>query len=162
MRVIVCGGGVIGASTAYFLSRRGAEVTLVERTGVANASSGKAGAFLALDWSRGSALDALSRRSFVLHAQVAEELDDDWGYQRVTTYGAYAAPGLGGRRGAVPGRGWLSDGVAVTGQLGSTETTAMVHPRRFTEAMLRAAMAHGPNSGLGRSRAWSTRRTARR
>ncbi|MDP8923225.1 MAG: FAD-binding oxidoreductase, partial [Chloroflexota bacterium] len=70
MRVIVCGGGVIGTSTAYFLSRRGAEVTLVERTGVANASSGKAGAFLALDWSRGSALDALSRRSFALHAQL--------------------------------------------------------------------------------------------
>jgi glycine/D-amino acid oxidase-like deaminating enzyme len=149
MRVIVCGGGVIGTSTAYFLSRRGAEVTLVERTGVANASSGKAGAFLALDWSRGSALDALSRRSFALHARLAEELDDDWGYQRVTTYGAYAAPGLAGRRGAGPGRDWLADGVAVTGRLGSTETTAMVHPRRFTEAMLRAAMAHGTELRIG-------------
>src|ERR687890_487513 len=105
MRVVICGGGVIGACAAYFLSLRGADVTVVERTGVASASSGKAGAFLALDWSRGTPLDALSRRSFALHAQLAEELDDDWGYQRVTTYGAYAAPGLGGRRGMGPGRG---------------------------------------------------------
>lgn len=149
MRVIVCGGGAIGTSTAYFLSRKGAEVTLVERTGVANASSGKAGAFLALDWSRGTALDALSRRSFALHAELAETLDDDWGYQRVTTYGAYAAPGLGRRRGDVPGRDWLADDVAVTGRLGSPETTAMVHPRLYTEAMLRAAQQHGATLRIG-------------
>jgi glycine/D-amino acid oxidase-like deaminating enzyme len=149
MRVIVCGGGVIGTSTAYFLSRRGADVTLVERTGVANASSGKAGAFLALDWSRGSALDALSRRSFALHAQLAEELGNQWGYQRVTTYGAYAAPGVARRRASVPGRDWLADDVAVTGRLGSLETTAMVHPRLFTEAMLRAAQSHGAELRIG-------------
>src|SRR5215213_3036403 len=145
MRVVVCGGGVIGASTAYFLSRRGADVVVVERTGVANASSGKAGAFLALDWSRGSPLDALSRRSFQLHAQLAEELDDDWGYHRVVTYGAYAAPAYGGGRagggriGGGPGRAWLADSVTLTSRLGSPETTAMVHPRKFTEAMIRAA-----------------------
>jgi glycine/D-amino acid oxidase-like deaminating enzyme len=149
MRVIVCGGGVIGSSAAYFLSRRGAEVTLVERTGVANASSGKAGAFLALDWSRGSALDGLSRRSFALHAQLADELGNTWGYQRVTTYGAYAAPGLARRRGNVPGRDWLADDVAVTGRLGSPETTAMVHPRLFTEAMVRAAQSHGAELRIG-------------
>src|SRR5215208_8175493 len=114
MRVIICGGGAIGTSTAYFLSKRGAEVTLVERTGVANASSGKAGAFLALDWSRGTALDALARRSFALHAELAEELDDDWGYQRVTTYGAYASPGASGgsrRASTRPADDWLSERV---------------------------------------------------
>ncbi|MCC6180124.1 MAG: FAD-binding oxidoreductase [Chloroflexi bacterium] len=149
MRVVVCGGGVIGTLSAYFLSRRGAAVMLVERAGVANASSGKAGAFLALDWSSGSALDALARRSFALHAQLAEELDDDWGYQRVTTYGAYAAPDRGGRRGPAPSRNWLSDEVTIAGQLGSTETTAVVHPRRFTEAILRAALAHGAELRMG-------------
>ena len=30
MRVVICGGGVIGACTAYFLSRRGIDVTVVE------------------------------------------------------------------------------------------------------------------------------------
>ena len=47
MRVVICGGGVIGACTAYFLSRRGIDVTVVERTEVAAAASGKAGGFLA-------------------------------------------------------------------------------------------------------------------
>jgi D-amino-acid dehydrogenase len=31
MKVIVLGGGVIGVSTAYYLARAGAEVTLVDR-----------------------------------------------------------------------------------------------------------------------------------
>ena len=45
MRVVICGGGVIGACTAYFLARRGIDVTVVERTEVAAAASGKAGGF---------------------------------------------------------------------------------------------------------------------
>jgi glycine/D-amino acid oxidase-like deaminating enzyme len=40
MRVLICGGGVIGASIAYFLSCRGADVVLIERTGIACAASG--------------------------------------------------------------------------------------------------------------------------
>ena len=63
MRVVICGGGVIGACTAYFLARRGVEVTVVERTAVACAASGKAGGFLAFDWCAGGPLDALARRS---------------------------------------------------------------------------------------------------
>ena len=30
MRVVICGGGVIGACTAYFLSRRGTDVTVAD------------------------------------------------------------------------------------------------------------------------------------
>jgi glycine/D-amino acid oxidase-like deaminating enzyme len=59
---------VIGASIAYFLSRRGVEATVIERTGLACAASGKAGGFLALDWCDGTPLQALARRSFALHA----------------------------------------------------------------------------------------------
>ena len=54
MRVIICGGGVVGACIAYFLSQRRADVTVVERTEVAAAASGKAGGFLALDWCAGT------------------------------------------------------------------------------------------------------------
>ena len=43
MRVLICGGGVIGASIAYFLSRRGAKPIVIERTGE-EASNGSAAA----------------------------------------------------------------------------------------------------------------------
>jgi glycine/D-amino acid oxidase-like deaminating enzyme len=49
MRVLICGGGVIGAAIAYFLSCRGVAATVIERTGLACAASGKAGGFLASD-----------------------------------------------------------------------------------------------------------------
>jgi glycine/D-amino acid oxidase-like deaminating enzyme len=74
MRVVICGGGVIGACTAYFLSRRGIDVTVVERAEVAAAASGKAGGFLALDWCGGTPLDGLARRSFQLHADLPTRL----------------------------------------------------------------------------------------
>jgi glycine/D-amino acid oxidase-like deaminating enzyme len=140
MRVLICGGGVIGASIAYFLSRRGVEVTVIERSGLACAASGKSGGFLAFDWCDGTPLAPLARRSFVLHAQLAKEVGDDWNYRQVTTYG--------GSMGLVPHRspysvGWLSSGVSIAQRLGSTETTAQVHPGKFTVAMMRAAKVHG-------------------
>jgi glycine/D-amino acid oxidase-like deaminating enzyme len=153
MRVVVCGAGVIGAATAYFLSRRGAQVTVIERNSVAGASSGKAGAFLALDWCAGSPLDALARRSFTLHAELADEFarehGADWGYQRVTTFGGYSFGGQGARGQTQRGRDWLANGVTVTGQLGTTDSTAMVHPRLFTEALIGAAQALGAELRIG-------------
>ena len=98
MRVVICGGGVIGACTAYFLSRRGIDVIVVERTEVAAAASGKAGGFLALDWCAGSPLDALARRSFALHAALRDEIAGDWGYQRTTAYSGFVVPERDARR----------------------------------------------------------------
>ena len=74
MHVVVCGGGVIGASLAYFLSLRGAAVTLVERTGVACAASGKSGGFLALDWCDGTPLARLARLRFALDTDLVPAL----------------------------------------------------------------------------------------
>jgi glycine/D-amino acid oxidase-like deaminating enzyme len=68
MRVVICGGGLIGACTFYFLACRGIDVIAVERSEVAAAASGKAGGFLAIDWCAGTPLDALARRSFQLPA----------------------------------------------------------------------------------------------
>ena len=151
MRVLICGGGVIGASIAYFLSRRGVEATVIERTGLACAASGKSGGFLALDWCDGTPLDALARRSFALHTRLAEQIGGDWGYRRLSTYGGFA--NTGGRtsgHGAGTNPDWLSAGVTVHRRLGSTETTAQIHPAAFTTAMMRAAQERGAKLRLGR------------
>src|SRR5262249_46611434 len=84
--VVVCGAGVIGASVAYFLTCRGIRVTIVERTGVACAASGKSGGFLALDWCDGSPVGELARVSFALHAELARQLGADYGYRRMDTF----------------------------------------------------------------------------
>src|SRR5205085_4016714 len=91
MRVVICGGGVIGASIAYFLSRRGVKPIVIERTGIACAASGKAGGFLARHWCDGTQLQQLARHSFDLHAELAEHGSEAWGYRRVTTYGGVGA-----------------------------------------------------------------------
>lgn len=146
MHVLVCGGGAIGASIAYFLSRRGIKATVVESTGIACAASGKSGGFLARDWCDGTPVQALARRSFDLHADLAERLGNDWGYRRLATYGGYAPL----RHRGPYALDWLSPRVAVGQRLGSLETTAQVHPARFTAAMMRAAEAHGAALRLGR------------
>src|SRR5262247_1250253 len=94
MRVLICGGGVIGASIAYFLSCRGVRSVVIERVGLACAASGKSGGFLALDWCDGTALEALARRGFALHATLVDTIGRDWGYRRMTTYAASAAAHL--------------------------------------------------------------------
>ena len=149
MRVLICGGGVIGASIAYFLSRRGVQAVVIERTGVACAASGKSGGFLALDWCDGSPLAPLARRSFALHAGLAEELGGDWGYRRLATYGGYASAGGSARHGADAPVEWLSPDVVVNRRLGATATTAQVHPGMFTAALMRAAQAQGAELRLG-------------
>jgi glycine/D-amino acid oxidase-like deaminating enzyme len=140
--VLVCGAGVIGAAVAYFLSRRAVAVTVVERSGVACAASGKSGGFLALDWCDGSPLGPLARASFTLHAELAREVGADYGYRRVDTFMVAARERgriPGGHR--VPAPGWIDGAGVVTAALGSTETTAQVHPARFTTALIEASGA---------------------
>src|SRR6185312_10515941 len=131
-RIVICGGGVIGAAIAHFLSRRGAQPVVIERHEIAGAASGKAGGFLALDWCRGSALDALARRSFALHAQLRDEVRGDWAYQRTTAYSGVVLGDTDARRRVPAKLDWLSDGVLISNRIGTPDTTAIVHPRKFT------------------------------
>ena len=145
-RVVICGGGAIGAAIAYFLARRGARPIVVERHEVAGSASGKSGGFLALDWCRGTALDRLARRSFALHAELADTLGNPWGYRRLTTYAGHAAEGEAASGGRQP---WLSEAVTITGQIGSPQTTAIVEPHAFTNGLMRAAGAQGAEQRRG-------------
>ena len=149
MRILVLGGGVIGTSIAWRLASRGADVTVLERSGIACAASGKAGGFLARDWCDGTPLMHLARRSFDLHAELAENLSGDWGYRRLTTYGGTVAR-IPTRASDSRSRGWISSGVEINGRLGSVSTTAQVHPAAFTNGMMRAARARGAELRLGR------------
>ncbi len=148
MRVVICGGGVIGAATAYFLSRRGVAPLVVEPIALASAASGKSGGFLALDWCDGTPLQALARRSFALHASLAEELGGNWGYRRLTTYSGFGdARDRRERKGELA---WLSERVVVGRRLGTTATTAQIDPAAFTQALMRAAEAEGARVQVGR------------
>jgi glycine/D-amino acid oxidase-like deaminating enzyme len=143
--IIVCGAGVVGAAVAYYLTQRGAAVTVVERTGVACAASGKSGGFLALDWCDGSPVAPLARLSFALHAALSRALAVNYGYRRMDTYmlAARERGGVaGGHRIDAPPP-WIDGPAVVAGALGTTETTAQVHPARFTAALLDAARARG-------------------
>jgi len=161
--VVVCGAGVVGASVAYFLTRRGVRVSLVERSGVACAASGKSGGFLALDWCDGSLLGPLARASFALHADLARELGTDYGYRRMETF-MLAARERGGRPAdhQVPAPAWLDAEATVLDALGSVETTAQVDPARFTAALVRAAEARGATLRLGVAEGVLRRRGAAR
>src|SRR5688500_18442785 len=149
MRVLICGGGVVGAATAYFLSRRGVAAIVIERTGLACAASGKSGGFLALDWCDGTPLEALARRSFALHASLPGRIPGNWGYRRLTTSGGFSGSRVGAGRHGNAGLHWLSDDVVLDRRLGSTATTAQVDPARFTTALMRAAESQGAEFRMG-------------
>ena len=142
MKVIVCGGGVMGAATAFFLARRGVAATVVERTGVAAGASGKSGGFLAQNWCDGTPLEPLARRSFMLHAALAAEGFADWGYRRLTTFaGSYDA--LAPRLNEQSPPSWLTRDVFLERRIGIPATTAQIDPAAFTNALMDAAEASG-------------------
>ncbi len=151
MRVAICGGGVIGACLAYYLSLDGADVTLIERHEIAGAASGKSGGFLALDWCDGSPLAVLARRSFQLHEELADGLGNRWGYRRLDTYSANAsARRRVGSSADAPSLPWLKRGVIIHGQLGTTGTTAQVIPAAFTRGMVEQALSFGAECVIGK------------
>ena len=84
MQIVICGGGIIGSSIAYYLAKKGQSCTIVERCDVACAASGKAGGFLARDWCDSNAVGPLARCSFDLHMELARAFPD-CGYRRMDT-----------------------------------------------------------------------------
>ncbi|OWM82146.1 hypothetical protein CDL15_Pgr001720 [Punica granatum] len=148
-RVVVCGGGVIGVCTAYFLSKRGAAVTLVEKSSVACAASGKAGGFLALDWCDGGPVQNLARASFELHRSLAAELNgpESYGYRALTTLGLTVTEPRersdpvtpsGSKVSGLPE--WVDGPAKGIRVIGSDQTTAQVHPQLFTRTLLSKAV----------------------
>jgi glycine/D-amino acid oxidase-like deaminating enzyme len=149
--IVICGAGAIGASVAYFLTRRGARPLVVDRARPAAAASGKAAGFLALDWNAGTPLDALARASFALHRKLAEELGAErLGYRPMDALMTAAADrGDLERYRRLPNPGWLDGNVVAHEVIGSPATTAQVNPLRFTQALLEAAVEDGAELATG-------------
>ncbi len=144
-RIVVCGAGAIGASTALFLTRRGAPPVVVDRAGPGAAASGRAAGFLALDWCAGTPLDELARASFGLHRELAEELGAErLGYRPMDALMTAAADeGDLERYRRLPNPDWLDGNVVAHEVIGGHETTAQVDPLGFTRAVLEEAIEGG-------------------
>lgn len=85
--IVIIGGGIIGCTSAYFLTRHPAydpskhKITLLEASKIAGGASGKAGGLLGL-WAYPNNIVPLSYR---LHAELAKEHGGEsrWGYRRI-------------------------------------------------------------------------------
>ncbi|KAK0116393.1 hypothetical protein ONS95_013413 [Cadophora gregata] len=94
--IVIVGGGIIGCTTAYFLTRHPSfnptkyTITILEAQSIASGASGQAGGLLAL-WAYPSSIVPLS---YKLHAELAKEHDGAkrWGY-RTLHCGSLSAKG---------------------------------------------------------------------
>ena len=162
-------------------------MTVVEAVSVAQAASGRAGGFLALDWCDGQDTEGLTRRSYHLHERLAGELGGQTGYRKMNTLSLSVdskrraaaertreGPSwVSGERyylgcakfsgfvkitkaflilyftGAFLSRSYFSNFLLFLGRVGSSRvlgspaTTAQVHPRLLTTALMDAAKRSG-------------------
>jgi glycine/D-amino acid oxidase-like deaminating enzyme len=110
MATVIIGAGIIGTSTAYYLSESStpaSDIHLIEPSPQLFASaSGYAAGFLARDWFPPS-LSSLGALSFDLHKELAEANNgqEKWGYSSSTSSSLEET--IGER-----GEDWLSEGVS--------------------------------------------------
>lgn len=144
--IVIIGGGIIGSTSAYFLSRHPQfnpathTITLLEATKIAGGASGKAGGLLAL-WAYPAAIVPLS---YKLHKQLADEHGgvERWGYRAV-------------RCGQIDARGRALQGPSVAGKEDRPTTAengevlngeAVSLQKRSKEAMARLKKAGVPKN----------------
>jgi len=164
-RIVIIGGGVIGCSAAYFLTRHLQHnpkrhlITLLEATKVAGGASGKAGGCLA-SWATPTCLASLS---FRLHAELAAEHDgpQHWGYRRAYCMECetnsessfqYAPPTAINKfdpsRTSRPD--WIFPGrLQSCDECGNPKDTGQVHPYLFTTFLADEAKSSGVEVILG-------------
>lgn len=75
--VVVIGGGAIGAATAYFLCKEGAEVLIVEADDLGSGASGACDGFISLQTKQPGGHLEMARESRMLLPSLAEDLEVD-------------------------------------------------------------------------------------
>ncbi|KAG5518638.1 hypothetical protein PMAC_002607 [Pneumocystis sp. 'macacae'] len=155
--IVIVGGGIIGSTTAYYLTRHpkydpaNISITLIEGTGIASAASGKAGGLLALDW-HGYDTASLAKLSYGLHEKLAEEHDgkNKWGYRKLDTLQIKSSFSPRYTDALPKTLTWVdADKVNHVSVLGTTSTTAQVHPYYFTKTIFSLAEEKGVRLILG-------------
>ncbi|MCJ1254874.1 hypothetical protein MMC24_002690 [Lignoscripta atroalba] len=168
MATVIVGAGIIGASTAYYLSQSPSStppssIHIIESSPELFASaSGYAAGFLARDWFS-PPVATLGALSFDLHKQLAEENNgwEKWGYSRST---GTSLENRGGKRGVdwllegssraeAAGEHEFVDGVGpawLTRRVGGKievisedDSTAQVDPLRLSKFLLSTCLARG-------------------
>ncbi|KAF2471265.1 FAD dependent oxidoreductase [Lindgomyces ingoldianus] len=172
--IVIIGGGIIGSTTAYFLShndkfdRERDRITLLEATKIAGGASGKAGGLLAL-WAYPSCLVPLSYR---LHKELADKHEgaERWGYRalycgQIDARGRlHSKPSRSSNSQSVPLQkrsgtatsttystvpndlDWIDrESLSSYEEMGNPSTTAQIHPFQFTTSMASLAEEKGVN-----------------
>nr|AAW26635.1 SJCHGC05673 protein [Schistosoma japonicum] len=145
MSVIIIGGGIIGTSTAYYLSKRRIDTLIIEKEQLGSAASGRSGGFLARDWCSHYEMDVLAKNGFDLHMELADEFGSACDYRRVNTYSIALSPGKASSI-ISESPSWISAKVKSCSLIGNSANTAQVHPRKLTEKLFQRAQ-HLTNQG---------------
>jgi glycine/D-amino acid oxidase-like deaminating enzyme len=157
--IVIIGGGIIGACTAYYLSTHpsssGKTITILEASSVAAAASGRAGGLLA-KWAYPACLSGVS---FDLHEELAKKFNgaERWGYRRVTAGQIDAIVGGKMKKKSIKNKwpqdlNWLNGDVVDSYEIvADANATAQVHPKLFTQAMAEEAQKNGVKLILGRA-----------
>ncbi|KAF2736874.1 FAD dependent oxidoreductase [Polyplosphaeria fusca] len=177
--IVIVGGGIIGSTTAYYLShhekfnKEKDKITLLEATKIAGGASGKAGGLLAL-WAYPSCIVPLSYR---LHKELSDKHggEDRWGYRAVhcgqIDCKSQPSSKSGGkakgdsvslnkrsnkalnqlRVAGVPKElDWVDpESLESYEEMGTPSTTAQVHPYQFTTSMAALAEEQGVHIVIG-------------
>jgi glycine/D-amino acid oxidase-like deaminating enzyme len=80
--VVVVGGGVIGAATAYYLAAQKVSVALLERAGLAGGTSGACEGSILMQTKRPGLHLECARQSSGMYAALSDELETDLEYSR--------------------------------------------------------------------------------
>ncbi|TEY54688.1 hypothetical protein BOTCAL_0239g00100 [Botryotinia calthae] len=150
--IVIIGGGIIGVSTAYWLTQHRLydpsihNITILEATEIAGGSSGKAGGLLA-SWATPSCLAPLS---FKLHTELAEKFKGSscWGYRRVhcadVAFDTRSNTSANESIDRFEILKWINrSGVKEFSEIGKPDNTAQVHPESLTNYLLILAQAKG-------------------
>ncbi|ODV89799.1 hypothetical protein CANCADRAFT_27609, partial [Tortispora caseinolytica NRRL Y-17796] len=150
------GAGIIGVCTAYYLTRHPKyspdkyKITVIEATRPAGGASGKAGGLLAT-WAFPQQIVPLS---FKLHEELAAEYngEEEWGYRHVNTVsitGDFRSDSKSCSD--IPADlDWIRpELVESVSPIGGENSTAQVHPLKFTLFMLRRAQEAGVELIIG-------------